>query len=135
MIQLKTVLTLIATAALAACTTLGPNYQAPAANAPTAYRAAGPVAGAELQRDWWLMFGDAQLNALEAQALQASPTLAAAAARVERARAVFGATKADELPRLDVGASVTSLRVGRAVSRSTQLTRTRPDSTLSKKFF
>ena len=110
MIQLKTVLTLIATAALAACTTLGPNYQAPAANAPTAYRAAGPVAGAELQRDWWLMFGDAQLNALEAQALQASPTLAAAAARVERARAVFGATKADELPRLDVGASVTSLR-------------------------
>lgn len=110
MIQLKTVLTLVATAALAACTTLGPNYQAPAANAPTAYRAAAPAAGAELQRDWWLMFNDAQLNALEAQALQASPTLAAAAARVERARAVFGATKADELPRLDVGASVTNLR-------------------------
>jgi multidrug efflux system outer membrane protein len=110
MIQLKTVLTLGATAALAACTTLGPNYQAPAANAPAAYRAASPVAGAELQRDWWLMFGDAQLNALEAQALRASPTLAAAAARVERARAVFGATKADELPRLDIGASETGLR-------------------------
>ncbi len=110
MIQLKTVFTLVATAALAACTTLGPNYQAPAANAPAAYRAATPVAGSELQRDWWLMFGDAQLNALEAQALQASPTLAAAAARVERARAVFGATKADELPRVDVGGSVTNLR-------------------------
>lgn len=110
MIQLKTVLTLVATAALAACTTLGPNYQAPAANAPAAYRTAAPVAGAELQRDWWLMFGDAQLNALEAQALQASPTLAAAAARIERARAVFGATRADELPRVDVGASETGLR-------------------------
>ena len=110
MIQLKTVFTLVATAALAACTTLGPNYQAPAASAPAAYRAAAPAAGAELQRDWWLMFNDTQLNALEAQALQASPTLAAAAARVERARAVFGATKADELPRLDVGASVTNLR-------------------------
>lgn len=110
MIRLKTVLTLVSAAALAACTTVGPNYQAPAANAPAAYRATAPVAGAELQRDWWLMFGDAQLNALQAQALQGSPTLAAAAARVERARAVFGATKADELPRLDVGGSVTSLR-------------------------
>lgn len=110
MIQLKTVLTLVATAALAACTTLGPNYQAPAGNAPAAYRAAPAVAGAELQRDWWLMFGDAQLNALEAQALQASPTLAAAAARVERARAVFGATQADQLPRVDVGANAGGLR-------------------------
>jgi multidrug efflux system outer membrane protein len=110
MFQLKTVLTLVATAALAACTTLGPTYQAPAANAPAAYRSAASTSGVELQRDWWLMFNDAQLNALEAQALQASPTLAAAAARVERARAVFGATKADELPRLDVGASVTNLR-------------------------
>jgi multidrug efflux system outer membrane protein len=110
MIQLKTVLTLVGAAALAACTTLGPNYQAPAANAPAAYRAAAPVAGAELQRDWWLMFGDAQLNALEAQALQASPTLAAALARVERAKAVYGATRADELPRLDVTAGETGLR-------------------------
>src|SRR5689334_7286619 len=110
MFQLKTVLTLVATAALAACTTLGPSYQAPAANAPAAYRAAAPAAGAELQRDWWLMFGDAQLNALEAQALQASPTLAAAAARIERARAVFGATKADQLPRVDVGANAGGLR-------------------------
>ncbi len=110
MIQLKTVLTLVATAALAACTTLGPNYQAPAAPAPTAYRAASSVEGTELQRDWWLMFGDAQLNTLQAQALQASPTLAAAAARIARARAVFGATTADQLPRVDVGANAGGLR-------------------------
>lgn len=117
MFQLKTVLTLVATAALAACTTLGPNYQAPAANAPAAYRAASPTAGAELQRDWWLMFGDAQLSALEAQALQASPTLAAAAARIERARAVYSGTRADELPRVDVGASETGLRTsGKSVT-------------------
>ncbi|HEV6965199.1 efflux transporter outer membrane subunit [Roseateles sp.] len=106
----KFVLTLLMSAALAACSTLGPNYQAPAANAPAAYRAAAPTAGAELQRDWWRMFGDAQLDALEAQALQASPTLAAAAARIERARAVYGATRADELPRVEVGASETGLR-------------------------
>ncbi|MFG6455958.1 efflux transporter outer membrane subunit [Roseateles sp. BYS96W] len=117
MIQLKTVLTLVATAALAACTTVGPNYEAPAANAPAAYRAAAPAGGAELQRDWWLMFNDTQLNTLEAQALQASPTLAAAAARIERARAVFGATRADELPRVEVGGSVTNLRTsGKSVT-------------------
>ena len=110
MIRLNTILTLVATAALAACTTLGPNYQAPAANVPASYRAAAPTAGSELQRDWWLVFGDAQLNALEAQALQASPTLAAAAARVQRARAVYGATQADELPRVDVGATAGGLR-------------------------
>ena len=56
MIRLNTVLTLVATAALAACTTLGPNYQAPAPNAPASYRAAAAPAGAELQRDWWLVF-------------------------------------------------------------------------------
>lgn len=105
----QTALTLILSAALAACTTLGPNYQAPAAQAPATYRAASP-AGAELQRDWWLMFGDAQLDALQAQALQASPTLAAAAARIERARAVAGATHADTLPRVDAGANAGGLR-------------------------
>ncbi|MCY4744354.1 efflux transporter outer membrane subunit [Pelomonas sp. UHG3] len=106
----KFLLTLTMTAALAACTTVGPDYQAPAANAPSAYRAAAPTAGAELQRDWWLMFGDAELNTLQAQALQASPTLAAAAARIARARAVFGATTADQLPRVDVGANAGGLR-------------------------
>lgn len=110
MFQLKTVFTLVAAAALAACTTLGPNYQPPAADAPAAYRAAAPVAGAELQRDWWRMFGDTQLDALQAQALQASPTLAAAAARIERARAVAGATQAERLPRVDLGASAGGLR-------------------------
>jgi len=102
-------LSLLLTALLAACTTLGPNYQPPAANAPAAY-ATPSQAGAELQRDWWRMFGDAQLDALEAQALQAAPTLAAAAARLDRARAVLGATQASQLPGLGLGASETGLR-------------------------
>lgn len=121
----KFALTLMMSAALAACTTLGPNYQAPAANAPAAYRAAAPAAGAELQRDWWLVFGDAQLNALEAQALQASPTLAAAAARIERARAVFGATQADRLPRVDASANAGGLRTS-AKATTTPVLQGRP---------
>ncbi|PTT78700.1 RND transporter, partial [Pelomonas sp. HMWF004] len=120
----KFLLTLVMTAVLSACTTLGPNYQAPAVSAPAAYRA-NPTAGAELQRDWWLMFGDAQLDALQAQALQASPTLAAAAARVQRARAVFGATHADELPRVDIGANAGGLRTS-AKATTTPVLQGRP---------
>lgn len=105
----KTALTLLAAAALTACTTLGPNYQAPASSAPASYRAPS-MAGVELQRDWWLMFNDAQLDKLESQALQASPTLAAAAARLERARASLGATRAKDVPQIDLGASAGGLR-------------------------
>jgi multidrug efflux system outer membrane protein len=121
----KFVLVLSMAAALGACTTIGPNYQPPAANAPAAYRAAAPAAGAELQRDWWLMFGDAQLNALEAQALQSSPTLAAAAARIERSRAVFGATQADRLPRADASANAGGLRTS-AKATTTPVLQGRP---------
>lgn len=95
---------------LAGCTTLGPNYAPPAAQAPAAYRSASPVGGTALQADWWQMFGDAQLDALERQALQASPTLGMAAARFERARAALGLARADDGPRVDAGANVTELR-------------------------
>ena len=51
----------LAAAALLCACTVGPNFQPPVADLPATYRAAAP-AGAELQRDWWRMFGDAQLN-------------------------------------------------------------------------
>jgi multidrug efflux system outer membrane protein len=44
---------------------------------------------------WWLAYNDPQLNALVARALAANPTLAVAAARVNSARAVSGAERAD----------------------------------------
>jgi outer membrane protein TolC len=43
--------------------------------------------GLQIGSDWWKLFNDPQLNALEQQALALSPTLAIASARVERARA------------------------------------------------
>lgn len=98
---------------LAGCTTVGPNFQPPAAQAPASYRSASAASAAQgqtLQRDWWQMFGDAQLDQLEAQALQASPTLGAAAARIDRARAALGLARADDGPRVDAGANVTELR-------------------------
>jgi NodT family efflux transporter outer membrane factor (OMF) lipoprotein len=57
--------------------------------------------------DWVDQFGDAQLKALIAQALQASPTLAQARARVAQAQAFIETAKASTLPRVDASYSLT----------------------------
>jgi multidrug efflux system outer membrane protein len=50
---------------------------------------------------WWQAFGDPVLDDLEARAEQASPTLAAALARRDEARAVLGQTAAALVPEID----------------------------------
>jgi NodT family efflux transporter outer membrane factor (OMF) lipoprotein len=50
------------------------------------------------REDWWHRYGDAQLDALETDALAGSPTLAAARARVARADAAAGVARAALLP-------------------------------------
>jgi len=51
---------------------------------------------------WWTVFGDVQLNALEQQAAEASPQLAAAIARFDQALAVFHGDRAALFPQLQV---------------------------------
>ncbi len=53
--------------------------------------------------EWWTIFGDDKLNALEAQALEANQNLKAAAARLKEARAMVQAAKAGWFPTLDAG--------------------------------
>ena len=50
------------------------------------------------REDWWRRYGDAQLDALETDALAGSPTLASARARVARATAAAGVARAALLP-------------------------------------
>ncbi|TAM05472.1 MAG: efflux transporter outer membrane subunit [Paraburkholderia sp.] len=57
--------------------------------------------------DWADQFGDAQLKALIAEALQASPTLDEARARVAAAQAYSETAKANTLPRVDATYSLT----------------------------
>jgi NodT family efflux transporter outer membrane factor (OMF) lipoprotein len=57
--------------------------------------------------DWVDQFGDAQLKALIAEALNGSPTIAQAQARIAEAEAYADATKADTLPRVDANYSLT----------------------------
>jgi multidrug efflux system outer membrane protein len=76
--------------------------------APGAWKAgwkAGVPRDAEARGWWWEVFGDQTLGDLERRALEASPTLQAAVARVVRARAVARISQAEFLPRIDGSAS------------------------------
>jgi multidrug efflux system outer membrane protein len=59
---------------------------------------------------WWTVFEDPLLDAMQAQAEQASPTLAAAAARVKAARAVLGVREAEKWPNAAVQAGAARTR-------------------------
>lgn len=94
---------------LAACASLPPAQTARVAKAPQAYGTTQTLAApvAEWPADaWWTGYGDAQLNALEDEALKGSPTLAAAEARLRRAQSLVAQAKAADLPRVGLGADV-----------------------------
>lgn len=94
---------------LAACASLPPAQAARVAKTPQAYETAQTLAApaAEWPADaWWTGYGDAQLNALEDEALKGSPTLAAAEARLRRAQSLVAQARAADLPRVGLGAEV-----------------------------
>jgi multidrug efflux system outer membrane protein len=72
-----------------------------------AWKPAQP-AEAQARGAWWQAFHDSKLDELEQQARNASPNLAAAAARVKAARAALSSSQADRLPQ--VGASFGATR-------------------------
>lgn len=101
---------------LAGCS-LAPTVPQPDIAVPAAYKEAvvpsdgrwklALPADAAARGAWWEVFGDPALDALEAQAQAANPTLASAAARVKAARAVLRGSRADRSPQvgLQAGAS------------------------------
>jgi len=104
----------LATFALLAGCSVGPDYHRPDAiknqNLPAAFtgeastnagvwKAAEPAARLP-HGAWWEIFGDADLNRLEALATAQNQTLAAAQAAFEQARAQVGVAKADYYPQL-----------------------------------
>jgi multidrug efflux system outer membrane protein len=122
-----TAIALAALAALTACTTVGPDFKALPLLAPSSFKAAGlppalatglpqATAATAFSRDWWTLFDDPKLNALEQQAMSASRTLAAAEARTERSRALLAAAGADAAPRLSADASAQRLRTSSEVA-------------------
>lgn len=82
-----------------------PQHQPPALDLPVSWKLeapwrAGRPNDAASKGAWWQIFGDAELDALQQQALANSPTLAQAQARLAQARAALAATTAGALPQL-----------------------------------
>lgn len=106
-------LTLCSALALAACTSMAPDHQRPAAPVPTQFpqaSAAKPSASAPAAADiaWQDFFADARLQALIQAALANNRDLRVALLNVEQTRAQFQIRRADLLP--TVNASVSASR-------------------------
>ena len=104
---------LLAGALLAACT-VGPEYVRPDAvdRMPEAFAGGGAWKVAapgdrQPRGEWWLVFGDPELDRLERLAVDGSQRLKAAAARFSQARAAGDVARSGLFPRIGVAASTT----------------------------
>ena len=104
---------LTATALLAGCA-VGPDYQRPDSTLPERYSQteAAPAVRAEapVNPTWWMLFGDAGLNALVTQALDINQDLQAAIARLEAADAYAREINAAYYPAIGLDAASTRNR-------------------------
>jgi multidrug efflux system outer membrane protein len=92
---------------------VGPDYARPPVEVPASYgeaqaASAAPVA---LDTEWWKLFGDPALTALEEQARGANQDLQLAIARVEEARATARISQADFFPVITADPSYHAVRV------------------------
>lgn len=88
---------------------------APPAVAPdTTLELPAPAAAAQqpVRADWWTLYGDAQLNALVAEALANNTDLARAAARIDESRSLVRLARADALPTVGATAGAARQRSG-----------------------
>jgi NodT family efflux transporter outer membrane factor (OMF) lipoprotein len=109
------VLPAIAVLQVCGCT-VGPNYRRPAAEVPTAYKELGNWKQAQpndqnLGGNWWEMFQDPQLNALELQVNVSNQNLKAAEAQYTQARALLRYNRAAYFPTITAGANASRNRI------------------------
>ncbi len=94
---------------------LAPKYKVPLTTVPVSYKEAAAFAPAHpldtIPRGaWWTVFGDPTLNALESRIDTGNPTLAAALAELQRARAFAAEARAGLFPALSVGGHINTDR-------------------------
>jgi hydrophobe/amphiphile efflux-1 (HAE1) family protein/NodT family efflux transporter outer membrane factor (OMF) lipoprotein len=97
--------------------TVGPDYQQPTNSVPADYKAVdfgswkeGRPLDNVPKGNWWEIFGDPNLNALESQALSANQQLKAAVARVDQARATARIARSQLMPSLNLDPDFTRER-------------------------
>jgi NodT family efflux transporter outer membrane factor (OMF) lipoprotein len=96
--------------------TVGPNYRRPAAEVPATYKEVGDWKPAQpndqsVNGNWWEIFQDPQLNALEAQVNVSNQNLKAAEAQYTQARALLRYQRADFFPTVTASPSATRNRI------------------------
>lgn len=118
----KLVLVSALAAALGGCTTVGPDFKAPAGAIDAGYRhAASGNDAARMPAQWWSVFGDATLDQLEQRALRDNPGVQAAAQRLLQAQAQLGVVRAGQAPNVAVGAGVSNSRTSAETSQGLAL--------------
>jgi NodT family efflux transporter outer membrane factor (OMF) lipoprotein len=95
---------------------VGPKYHTPAIEAPPAYKEVGDWKPAQpneqnLGGEWWKIFQDPQLDALELQVNVSNQNMKAADAQFQQARAVLRYNRADYYPTVTAGPSATRTRI------------------------
>jgi NodT family efflux transporter outer membrane factor (OMF) lipoprotein len=95
---------------------VGPKYHAPVVQAPSAFKELGDWKPAQpndqnLGGEWWKIFQDPQLDALQAQVNVSNQNLKAAEAQFRQARAALRYNRADYYPTVTAGLSGTRTRV------------------------
>ena len=99
---------LLAAALVVAGCSIGPDYKRPDVDLPKDYGVAqAPAAAGER---WWTLFGDPVLDALVDEALAKNRDLAAAAQRIEQARAQVSIARSAQFPDAGVSASKSRTR-------------------------
>ena len=103
---------IVMTALLAGCS-LAPPLEQPAVDTPPQFKEitaaergqwkTAQPAEAQPRGEWWKVFGDPALDALEAEATVANQSVKIAAARVAQARALVGVARADRVPQVNAG--------------------------------
>lgn len=102
------VMVLASMALLMGCAAVGPDYQTPDMEVPSAWHTADDPAllpRSELVQQWWSLFNDPLLDRLIQTATENNRDLMSAIARVEEARAHLGITRGEQWPQLDAQGS------------------------------
>jgi len=105
-------LTMISASTLTACVTVGPDYAPPGLDVPASWNRNGapsrpetPASATGDLSQWWRSLNDPLLSDLVAEALQASPDLRSAQAKLRESRARLAVAKAGRYPEVTASGS------------------------------
>ena len=114
-------LILCALLALTGCATVGADFTAPAGATAPAFRNASASDSARLPAQWWTVFNDPALNALQQRAVRDNAGVRASAQRLLQAQAQLSNLRAAQGPSVNLGTSIANTRSSQYTTQSLAL--------------